>query len=108
MGIFEELRDVARPHEGYRIGMGDEAGAILVDVPLDEAKKMGEEVRRRVEARPWPAELKFKRLPTVSIGVGTLTVEMDAEDLYKNVDEIAKRAKQTRNSVVAAAVPESA
>jgi diguanylate cyclase (GGDEF)-like protein len=62
-GIFEELRDVVRPHEGYRIGMGDEAGAILVGVPLDEAKKMGEELRRRIDARPWPAELKFKRRP---------------------------------------------
>jgi diguanylate cyclase (GGDEF)-like protein len=105
-GIFEELRDVVRPHEGYRLG-GDEAGAILVGVPLDAAKAIGEEVRKRVGARTWPAGLGLKSPPTVSIGVGTLTGSMDAEALYAAVDVIRGRAKVNRDEVVAAAVPEA-
>jgi PleD family two-component response regulator len=104
--IFEELRDVVRPHEGYRLG-GDEAGAILVGVPLDAARAVAEEVRKRVRARAWPAGLGIKTLPTVSIGVGTLTGEMDAEAFYAAVDIIRGRAKVNRDEVVAAAVPEA-
>ena len=76
-------------------------------VPLDEATKLAEEVRRRVEARVWPPELKFKTRPTVSIGVGMLTVEMDADSFYAAVDRVAIRAKETgRNKVMAAAILE--
>jgi diguanylate cyclase (GGDEF)-like protein len=106
-GIFEELRDVVRPHEGYRLG-GDEAGAILVGVPFDAAKAIGEEVRKGVRARAWPASLSFKTLPTVSVGVGTLTGDMDAEPFYVAADAIRDRAKATRDAVVAATVPEAA
>jgi diguanylate cyclase (GGDEF)-like protein len=104
-GIFEELRDVVRPHEGYRLG-GDEAGAILVGVPFEAAKAFGEEVRTRVRARAWPPSLGIKSPPTVSIGVGTLTGDMHAEAFYAAVDAIRARAKTNRNQVVAAAVPE--
>jgi diguanylate cyclase (GGDEF)-like protein len=106
-GIFEELRDVVRPHEGYRLG-GDEAGAILVGVPLMAAKTFGEEVRKRVRARAWPPSLGLKAPPTVSVGVGTLTRDMDAEAFYAAVDVIRGRAKVNRNEVIAAAVPELA
>jgi len=102
-GIFEELRDVVRPHEGYRLG-GDEAGAILVGAPLDAAKATGEEVRKKVRARDWPASLGIKSPPTVSVGVGTLTGEMDAEAFYAAVDVIRDRAKTTRDAVVADSV----
>jgi diguanylate cyclase (GGDEF)-like protein len=105
MGIFEELRDIIRPHQGYRTGHGDEATAILVDVPLEEAEKLAEQVRARVEARDWPG-LKFERHPTVSVGVATLTDEMTADAFYKAVDRLIYRAKQTRNTVAAAVVPE--
>jgi diguanylate cyclase (GGDEF)-like protein len=104
-GIFEELRDVVRPHEGYRLG-GDEAGAILVGVPLDTAKAIGEEVCKMVRARAWPTSLGIKTRPTVSIGIGTLTGSMDAEPFYVTVDSIRGRAKETRDAVVAATVPE--
>jgi diguanylate cyclase (GGDEF)-like protein len=106
-GIFEELRDVVRPHEGYRLG-GDEAGAILVGVPLDAARAIGEEVRKMVRARAWPASLGIKTLPTVSVGVGTLTEGMDAEPFYAAVDIIRGRAKAHRDAIEAAAVPEAA
>jgi diguanylate cyclase (GGDEF)-like protein len=108
IGIFEELRGAIHPHYGYRLGNGDEAGASLVGVQFDEAAKLGEEVRRRIEQRVWPAELKFKRRPTVSIGVGTLTGEIDAAAFYTAVDRLVYRAKETRNAVVAAPVPEAA
>jgi diguanylate cyclase (GGDEF)-like protein len=104
-GIFEELRDIVRPHQGYRIG-GDEAGAILPGVPLDQATKRGEEVRSRVAARAWPG-LEIQTHPTVSIGVGTLTDgDMDAAALYAAVDQLAIRAKSKRNTVVASPIPE--
>lgn len=61
-GIFETLRDVVRPHEAYRLG-GDEAGAVLPGVSLDVAKKLGEDIRAAVEARPWPG-LDIKTKPT--------------------------------------------
>lgn len=105
-GIFEELRDVVRPHQGYRLG-GDEAGAILVGVPLDAAERFGQDVRQHVRARAWPKSLEIKTPPTVSIGVGTLTGEMNAEAFYAAVDVIRGRAKETRDAVVAATVPES-
>jgi diguanylate cyclase (GGDEF)-like protein len=105
-GIFEELRDVVRPHEGYRLG-GDEAGAILVGVPLDAAKGMGEEIRRRVRARVWSGSLKIQTPPTVSVGVGALTAgDIDTEAFYEAVDRIRGRAKKTRDAVDAAPVPE--
>jgi diguanylate cyclase (GGDEF)-like protein len=106
MSIFEELRDIVRPKEGYRLG-GDEAGAILVGVSLDAATKFGEEIRRRVEGRMWPVGLKIKTRPTVSIGVGTVVADMDAEAFYMAVDQIRARAKVERNKVAAAAVPET-
>jgi diguanylate cyclase (GGDEF)-like protein len=106
-GIFEELRDVVRPHEGYRLG-GDEAGAILVGVPFEAAKGFGEDVRKRVRARAWPPSLGLKSPPTVSVGVGTLTAEMDTEAFYAAVDVIRDRAKVTRDAVVAAVIPEAA
>ena len=106
-GIFEELRDVVRPYEGYRLG-GDEAGAILVGVPLDAAKAIGDGVRKQVRSRAWPASLGITSPPTVSIGVGTLTGDMDAEAFYAAVDVIRDRAKLKRDDVVAAAVPEAA
>ncbi len=102
-GVFEELRDVVRPHEGYRRG-GDEAGAILVGVGLEGATKLGQEVRRRVEGHVWSV-LNMKTRPTVSVGVGTLTRDIEAEDLYGAVDQIRARAKATRNAVEAAVVP---
>lgn len=103
IGIFEELRDVVRPHQGYRTGTGDEATAILVKVGLEEATELAEEVRTRVETRDWQG-LKFKRRPSVSIGVATLTGNMDADPFYKAVDRLTYRAKETRNCVVAEAV----
>ncbi|MFL5306347.1 MAG: GGDEF domain-containing protein [Polyangia bacterium] len=103
-GVFEELRDAVRPHEGYRLG-GDEAGAIMVGVSLDEANKTAEEIRRRVEGRAWPTDLNMRTRPTVSIGVGANTADIDAEPFYQAVDRVRARAKESRNLVVGAAVP---
>ncbi len=104
MAIFEELRDAIQPHRGYRTG-GDELGAILEGMPLERAAEIAEEIRRRVEVRHWPG-LTFKRHPTVSIGVGTLTGDMDAAAFHKAVDQLTYRAKQTRNTVVTSPIPE--
>jgi diguanylate cyclase (GGDEF)-like protein len=106
IGIFEELRDAVRPYQGYRTG-GDELSAILVGVPLEEATEIANQIRRRVEAREWSG-LTFKKHPTVSIGVGTLTGDMDPDAFNAAVDRLTYRAKQTRNFVVAAVVPEAA
>lgn len=107
IGIFETLRDVVRPHDTYRLG-GDEAGAILPGVALADAEKLGEEVRRSVEERSWP-NLAIRTRPTVSLGVGTLTgtTAIEAEALYVAVDRIRSRAKDVRNKVVAAGLPET-
>ena len=51
--------------------------------------------------------MTFKRHPTVSIGFGTSTSELDVDAFYKAVDGLTYGAKQTRNTVVAAAVPET-
>jgi diguanylate cyclase (GGDEF)-like protein len=106
-GIFEILRDVVRPHEAYRLG-GDEAGAVLPGVAQVDAEKIGEEIRRAVEARTWP-DLSIQTRPTVSVGVGTYSKEspIDAEALYVAVDRVRARAKDYRNKVEAAAVPEA-
>lgn len=105
-GVFEELRDVVRPNEAYRLG-GDEAGAILPGVSLEAASKIAEDLRRAVEMRPWP-DLAIQTRPTVSVGVGTVTDALDAENLYVAVDLIRGRAKAHRNRVVAGPVPEAA
>jgi diguanylate cyclase (GGDEF)-like protein len=104
--IFEILRDVVQPYEASRIG-GDEAGAILPGVTLDDAKKRGEEIRKTVETRSWPADLQIQTRPTVSVGVGTWLKEspIDASAFYKFVDAIAEQAKKDRNKVDAAIVP---
>jgi diguanylate cyclase (GGDEF)-like protein len=106
-GIFETLWDVVRPHEAYRLG-GDEAGAILPSVTQVDAGKIAEEIRRTVEARPWPG-LQIQTRPTVSIGVGTYTKEspIDAEAFYVAVDRVRARAKDYRNRVETAVVPEA-
>jgi diguanylate cyclase (GGDEF)-like protein len=105
-GIFEILRDVAQPYEAYRLG-GDEAGAILPGVGLDDATKLGEEVRRAVEARQWPGDLSIQTRPTISVGVGTYAKEaaIDAKYLYKVVDAFAETAKKDRNKVHPEVVP---
>jgi diguanylate cyclase (GGDEF)-like protein len=105
IGIFEELRDAVGPHQGYRTG-GDELSAILVGVTLEKATEIANRIRSRVETREWP-ELSFKKHPTVSIGVGTLTEDMDAAAFNAAVDRLTYRAKEPRNTVVAATVPES-
>ena len=104
--IFEILRDVVRPNDAYRLG-GDEAGAILPKVGLADAKKLGDEIRRAVEARAWPS-LEIKTRPTVSVGVGTYAAEGPIEPtaLYQAVDRVQARAKDYRNRVEAAEVPE--
>jgi diguanylate cyclase (GGDEF)-like protein len=106
-GIFETLRDVVRPNEAYRLG-GDEAGAILPGVSLDVAKKLGEDIRAAVEARPWPG-LIIHTKPTVSVGVGTYVKEgpIEAEALYVAVDRVRATAKAERNKVVTGYVPTS-
>jgi diguanylate cyclase (GGDEF)-like protein len=106
-GVFEELRDVVRPHDGYRLG-GDEAGAILVDVPFETARATGEEVRQRVQTRAWPESVKIQTAPTVSVGVGTLTINMDTDAFYEAVDRIRARAKADRNTAIAGLVPGTA
>jgi diguanylate cyclase (GGDEF)-like protein len=108
MGIFEILRDTVQPQEAYRIG-GDEAGAILPGVSLDDAKELAEEVRKTIEARVWPANLPIQTRPTVSVGVGEYKSDQSigAEALYKRVDAIAEQAKQAgKNKVKADVVPE--
>ena len=41
----------------------DEAGAILVGVPLDAAEKLGQDVRWHIRTRAWPESLKIKTPP---------------------------------------------
>jgi diguanylate cyclase (GGDEF)-like protein len=107
MGIFEILRDTVQPYESYRIG-GDEAGAILPGVSLDDARKLAEDIRKTIETRVWPAGLPIQTRPTVSVGVGEYKSDQSigAEALYKRVDAIAEQAKQAgKNKVKAEVVP---
>jgi GGDEF domain-containing protein len=72
------------------------------------AEKIGEEIRRAVEASKWP-DLRIQTRPTVSVGVATYTKDtpIEAEALYVAVDLVRARAKETRNKVVSAVVPEA-
>jgi diguanylate cyclase (GGDEF)-like protein len=105
-GIFEVLRDVVQPHEAYRLG-GDEAGAILPEVSLDMAQKLGEEIRALIAGRAWEG-LAVQTKPTVSVGVGTYTStgQIEAAALYAAVDALAIQAKESgKNKVISADVP---
>ena len=83
---------------GCRWG-GDEFFIILSDASLTVAGRVGERIRRRVEA----AKMPFDQTVTVSVGVATFDVERDNEfQLFKNADEALYQAKKSgRNAVYA-------
>ena len=81
---------------GCRWG-GDEFFVILQGATLELAGRVGERIRRRVEA----AKMAFDGNVTVSIGVAHFDPERDNElQLFKNADEALYRAKKEgRNAV---------
>jgi sensory box/GGDEF domain protein len=81
---------------GCRWG-GDEFFVILQGATLELAGRVGERIRRRVEA----AKMVFDGNVTVSIGVAHFDPERDNElQLFKNADEALYRAKKEgRNAV---------
>ena len=91
-------RTIRGSDAGCRWG-GDEFFIILAGAPLDVAGRVGERIRRCVEA----AEMPFDRTVTVSVGVATFDVERDNElQLFKNADEALYQAKKAgRNAVYA-------
>ena len=91
-------RTIRGSDAGCRWG-GDEFFIILAGAPLAVAGRVGERIRRRVEA----AEMPFERTVTVSVGVAAFDVERDNElQLFKNADEALYQAKKAgRNAVYA-------
>ena len=91
-------RTIRGSDAGCRWG-GDEFFIILTGAPLDVAGRVGERIRRCVEA----AEMPFDRAVTVSVGVAAFDVERDNElQLFKNADEALYQAKKAgRNAVYA-------
>ena len=91
-------RTIRGSDAGCRWG-GDEFFIILAGAPLDVAGRVGERIRRCVEA----SEMPFDRTVTVSVGVATFDVERDNElQLFKNADEALYQAKKAgRNAVYA-------
>ena len=83
---------------GCRWG-GDEFFIILEGAPIAVAGRVGERIRRRVEA----ADMPFDRHITVSVGVAAFDSENDNElQLFKNADEALYQAKNAgRNAVYA-------
>lgn len=91
-------RTIRGSDAGCRWG-GDEFFIILAGASLDVAGRVGERIRRCVEA----SEMPFDRTVTVSVGVATFDVERDNElQLFKNADEALYQAKKAgRNKVYA-------
>ena len=91
-------RTIRGSDAGCRWG-GDEFFIILAGASLDVAGRVGERIRRCVEA----SEMPFDRTVTVSVGVATFDVERDNElQLFKNADEALYQAKKAgRNAVYA-------
>jgi len=91
-------RTIRGSDAGCRWG-GDEFFIILEGAPLAVAGRVGERIRRCVEA----AEMPFDRTVTISVGVATFDVERDNElQLFKNADEALYQAKKAgRNKVYA-------
>ena len=83
---------------GCRWG-GDEFFIILQGAPLAVAGRVGERIRRSVEA----SEMPFEKNITVSVGVAAFDPEKDNElQLFKNADEALYQAKKAgRNAVYA-------
>ena len=83
---------------GCRWG-GDEFFIILRGAPLNVAGRVGERIRRTVEA----AEMPFGQYVTVSVGAAAFDPERDNElQLFKNADEALYRAKKAgRNAAYA-------
>jgi sensory box/GGDEF domain protein len=83
---------------GCRWG-GDEFFIILQGASLLFAGKVGERIRRTVEA----SEMPFDRNITVSVGVASFDAEKDSDlQLFKNADEALYQAKKAgRNAVYA-------
>ena len=83
---------------GCRWG-GDEFFIILRGAPLNVAGRVGERIRRTVEA----AEMPFGQHVTVSVGAAAFDPERDNElQLFKNADEALYRAKKAgRNAAYA-------
>jgi diguanylate cyclase (GGDEF)-like protein len=96
--IFRVLGDRVSPHLAYRLG-GDEAGAILPGLDLDEARSIAEAIRAAVQTKFASTLLEGGSTPTVSIGVGCIRSRASGRALYSSVDDLARKAKTRKNSV---------
>ncbi|GAA5166281.1 diguanylate cyclase [Viridibacterium curvum] len=76
------------------------AGAVLPETPLDKASLIAESLREIVQSQPFLVDETAIHL-TVSIGISTLAVNMQAEDLYRLADEALYRAKNAGRNRIA-------
>jgi diguanylate cyclase (GGDEF)-like protein len=98
-GIFEILRASVPSDTSYRLG-GDEAGALLADVTIEQAEAIAEKVRATVEEDFSSRKMPDGRTPTVSIGVGSVRKRISGLAFEQAVEELRARAKSTRNKIV--------
>jgi diguanylate cyclase (GGDEF)-like protein len=95
------MRKRLRPHDKIGRYGGEEFCVILPETPLQGAVNTADELRRLIEAHPFPADRQNIHA-TASIGVSALRAGMSGADLYKCADEMLYRAKRTgRNRVCA-------
>jgi len=97
------LRKRLRPHDTIGRYGGEEFCAVLPETDLPSAVKIAEELRQQVAAHPFAVDGREVRI-TVSIGAATLARDMQADQLYKNADEMLYRAKRAGRNQVSAAI----
>jgi diguanylate cyclase (GGDEF)-like protein len=97
------LQKRVRPTDKVGRYGGEEFCAILPETDLQNALHMAEELRTLVAGNMFAAEQRMLQV-TISLGVATLTPDMQAEDLYRSADQMLYAAKHSgRNRVCHAA-----
>jgi diguanylate cyclase (GGDEF)-like protein len=82
----------------YRVG-GEEFVLVLSDITVDDAQRVAEDLRQRIESAPLLPDQRV----TVSIGISPLTEGADPDSWLRSVDGAMYEAKRLgRNRVVAA------
>lgn len=98
-GLALLMRKRLRPHDKIGRYGGEEFCIILPETSLQNAGNAADELRKLIEAHPFPADRQNIHA-TASIGVSVLRAGMNGADLYKSADEMLYRAKRTgRNRV---------
>jgi len=103
-GMFQVLRNTVPSDAAYRLG-GDEAGAFLAGMSLEQAEQIAEEVRGAIERAFASKMMPDNSTPTVSIGVGVSLKRISGRKFEEAVEVFRSEAKTSRNKVVSGSVP---